>query len=247
MSLEKVIEYIQEEMKKRELSEQTNNLRKEVYEKIVIKKAEILSLEEAAEALEFVGMDSSFIRSKLEELKKELEINKEELAKQLEALISVKHKDDFVKLLKKTKFINNRAPINHSTFKKANEHVANLLQEVTNEELVLLSPYKVAELVESEKKIPAIGKFVDLYKPETAGTEIDGWIEKFAKKTDEAQQIRVHFTELSSGIFTEDMIQDIAIRWSRMIGLSGNLINDPETQEAVKEAMAIIRKNVAMI
>lgn len=252
MSLEKINEFVQEEMKKRELSEDMTKLQKDVYEKVVIKKAKILSLEESLKAIQFAQVEAPVIKETLDKLNKELEEDKEVLTKTFESMIVEANKEDFVKLLKKTKFIHREA-IDYKIFNNLRNETINIIKEKTNEELLLLSPYKVADLVQGERKLPAIGKFLDLYKPETQGTDIDGWINKYSKKEDDEQQIRVHFAEISNGgFFTDTMIEDIAIRWSIMIGLSGNMKNDPETQkpldpemqEAVKEVTSVIKNNV---
>ncbi|MCK2000114.1 hypothetical protein MZM54_01780 [[Brevibacterium] frigoritolerans] len=235
------IECVVSQLTNREVFGDLKELRIDVFEKIVKAKAQILSLEEATAAIKFANIEAPSITNKLIELKKELETANQELTGKLERLITEENKENFVKIVKKTKFIK-RAPVNHAFFANRNEYFNNSILEITNEELVLLSPYKVAELIRSEKKNPAIEKFVDLYKPEAMETEIEEWINKYAKQMDDAQNIIRHYLELPTVILLEDGVTDIAIRWSVMLGLSGDLENNKETQEAVEEASNIIKK-----
>ncbi|WP_456363888.1 hypothetical protein [Priestia aryabhattai] len=258
MSAEKVNEYLVKELQKREVSEVMKNLQKEIYEKIVIKDAQINSLEDAIKGLDFVDFEVPAVKMKLDRLREELANNKASLTLRVEELINDTYKEDFVKVAKKTKFLQKEL-ITHSTFSKINdhtiytEHILNLLEETTNEELLHLSPHNIAALIQSEKKHSQINKFVNLFKPETNETKIDDWITKFSKHKNisEHQQIRVHFTEVKAmlqiGFSTKEMLQDIAIQWSVRLGLSGDHKNDSETQKAVKEAIEIMKEEAALI
>jgi len=258
LETEQLNDYLIKELQKHEVSEVMKNLQKEVYEKIVLKETQINSLEDAIKAMNFVGLETSAVEIKLNELEKELANNKANLTLKVDELINDTYKEDFVKVAKKTKFLQKEL-ITHSTFSKINDHtihteyILNLLEVTTNEELLHLSPHNIAALIQSEKKHSQINKFVNLFKPETNETKIDNWINKFSKhkNVSEHQQIRVHFTELKGmlqiGFSTEEMLQDIAIQWSVRLGLSGDYKNDPDTQKAVKEAIDIMKEEAALI
>lgn len=241
MSMNQINENIAEQLKNRRVSVELMQLQVDVLEKIVKVKAQILSLEEATAAIQFANVEAPSIANKMVELRNDLEKTKQELADKLETFITEENKEDFVKIVKKTKFIK-RAPINHTFFANQNEYFNNSIIEITNEELVLLSPYKVAELIHTEKKNPAIKNFVELYKPEAMETDIDEWINKYAKQMDDTQNIIRHYLELPTVFLNEEGVKDIAFRWCIMLGLSEDLKNNKETQEAVEEASEIIKK-----
>ncbi|MDU9693689.1 hypothetical protein O0Q50_21160 [Priestia aryabhattai] len=258
MSLEKLNEHIQQELQKREVSQDMANLQKEVYELVVIREAKINSLQEALAAVKFVGVESPILEEELNALRQQLKKDKAYLTEKVESLINNTFKEDFIKITKKTKFLQKEL-ITHATFNKINEHtihtpyVLNLLKESTNEELLRLSPYKIAELIQTETKYSQIRKFVELYKLETKESKIDKWITTFAKNNDanEHQQIRLHFTEvkgmLQLGFSTTEMLQDIAVQWSIRLGYSGDVKNDADTQGAVKEVVNILKEEAAIV
>ncbi|MGN5650606.1 hypothetical protein [Bacillus sp. Brlt_9] len=245
MYSKEVVDYLNNEMKKRAVSEEMMELQKDVYDKVLIKNAKISSLQTAMEALEFSDMDSSTVAAKIEEFKSEAASDKEELTKKVEKLINNKeNKEDFIKVLKKTKFIK-REVIDHKTFKLTDGKVLNMIKEVINEELVLLSPYKVAELVASEKENPALMRFLDLYQPKNEGTEIDNWFKNYAKDESDFQQIRLHLKELENQIQLPDMVKEIAVRWTVMIGVGTE--NEEHFKKVVQEAVEIISKKAVII
>jgi len=258
LSLEKLNEHIQQELQKREVSETMANLQKEVYKLVVINEAKINSLQEALAAVKFVEVEAPILNEKLNELKAQLEKDKNYLTTKVEELVNNTFKEDFIKITKKTKFLQKEL-ITYATFNKINEHtihtpyVLNLLKEATNEELLRLSPYKIADLIHTETKYSQIRKFVELYKEETKESKIDKWITTFAKNNDanEHQQIRLHYTEvkgmLQMGFSTTEMLQDIAIQWSIRLGYSGDIKNDPGTQKAVKEVVNIMKEEAAIV
>ncbi|WP_088362502.1 hypothetical protein [Bacillus cereus] len=245
MYSKEVVDYLNNEMKKRAVSEEMMELQKDVYDKVLIKNAKIASLQTAMEALEFSDMDNSTVAAKIEELKSEAARDKEELIKKVEKLINNKeNKEDFIKVLKKTKFIK-REVIDHKTFKLTDGKVLNMIKEVINEELVLLSPYKVAELVASEKENPALMRFLDLYQSNNKGTEIDNWFKSYGKNESDYQQIRLHLQELENQILIPDMVKEIAVRWTVMIGVGTE--NEEHFKKVVEEAVEIISKKAVII
>ncbi|MED2737445.1 hypothetical protein [Bacillus toyonensis] len=245
MFSQEVVDHLNQEMQKRKVSEEMQELRKGVYDKIIIKNAIIYSLQSAMEAMEFSSMDSSSVATKIEELKNEAKRDKEELTKKVEELINNKeNKEDFIKILKKTKFIK-REVIDHKTFKLTDDKVLNMINEVINEELALLSPYKVAELVASEKNNPALKRFLDLYQPNTVGNEIDIWLNNYAVDESDFQQIRLHFMELENEIMIPTMAEQIATRWAVMIGVK--VENEEHLKKVVQEAVEIISKKAVII
>ncbi len=256
MSLEKINEYIKEEMKKKELKPEFLDIQKALFETFIIPKAQLSSLEEAKEAMTFAQVNTNEVDKKISELSSQKEKAREELITKFEKLVTRENKEELIKIFKKTKFIR-RETLNYKMFKNLRPEVERMIKEVTNEEMVKLSPYKVAEIVRDEAmKYPVIQKFCELYQPETVGTDIDIWISKYAKTEEDIQQIKLHFTEISnSGFLTESMISNIAVRWSIMLGLSGNLGVDPESKKpldqemtnAVKEVSLIIRNNAVAV
>jgi hypothetical protein len=240
-----VVDFFNQEMKNRNVSEEMQELRKDVYDKVVINNAKISSLQSAMEAMEFSSMDSSTVATKLEEIKNEVKRDKEELTKKVEEFINNKdNKKDFIKILKKTKFIK-REVIDHKTFKLSDDKVLNMIKEVINEELVLLSPYKVAELVASEKRNPDLMRFLDLYQPNTVGNEIDVWLKNYGVDESDFQQIRLHYQELETEIMIPTMAEDIATRWAVMIGIK--VENEEHLKKVVQEAVEIISKKAVII
>ncbi|MGF7535713.1 hypothetical protein AAGG74_18830 [Bacillus mexicanus] len=238
--------YIKNEKLKRSVSEEMKELLQNVYENLFIKNAQLKSLETSIEALGFAELDSSFVEQKKEELIEEIELNKSNLTTKVEKMITEENKEDFIKIIKKTKFIQ-REPFDFKFFTNMRSETVNAITEGVYEEVTKLSPYKIADLVQSEYKQPQIKKFLDLYKKNYLDSEISNWINQYGINKDDQQKILNHFDEIKTNVFlTEDMINRIAIRWSTMIGIEVSSPSEKD-KKAIEEVSEIIKNNAHCI
>lgn len=244
MSLEKINQYIQEELKKREVTQEMRSLQEQVYEEIVLIKSKINSLSLALQAAKFAELDTTYIKDGLDQLERKLSLNKENLRTKLEPMIIESYKEDFIKVVKKTKFLQGM-PITFEVFNNVNQRTLYLLEVDTNEELVKLLPYKIAELIKDERcKYTQIQKFVDLYSTQKEDEEITKWIDKYAKSTEDTQQVISHYYEilemLQETIFTSEMVENLVEQWCLRIGLPAYSDDTSVTKEAIKEMSEVI-------
>jgi len=252
VGMEKVNSYIESELEKRELSPVFKDLQAEVYLKIVYAKAALHSLREALKALEFantvVGFESLVdvedFKKQVIQLDKTLENNRKELQSKFQPLIGAEHKEDLIKLVKKTKF-KRGVVFDHKTFESLNDQRFGLVQVAVCEELLKLAPYEVSKIIEPERHIPEVAQFVDLYRPQMVDSDIDFWIKKYQKNDDEvgAQVVREHYIEImEEQCLFPQLLVDIVLRWATTIGMAGTL-DDDETKEAVQAALAFLKLN----
>lgn len=240
-------DFIKNEEIKRNVSDEMQTLLQKVYEKLFIKSAQLKSVETSIEALRFAGINISDLEHKKMKLSEEIDNNKVLLTSKVETMLTEKNKEDFIKIIKKTKFIQ-REPFDFKFFANMKSETVNAIKEGVYEELLKLSPYKIAALVRSETAThPQIRKFLDLYKEEYLESEILNWIKCYGSKTENQQQILTHFDDIKTqGFFTEDMIETVAARWARMIGINVSSPSDID-KKAITEVTEIIRNNVTIL
>jgi len=241
-----IVDFINEEKEKRKVSGEMQAMLDEVFEKIFMKKAKLRSIETAIDAMTFSDIDTKILEEQKDELVEEIDRDTDKLSKCIENMITPNFKDDFVKVLKKTKFIH-REPFDFRFFSNLRPETKRAIEEGINEELVKLLPYKVAELVKDEYKVPEINKFLTLYSVKLQSSEILMWIDKYAATKVEEQQILVHFDEIKNdGIYTDNMISEIAVRWAKMLGINVEKSTE-ENKKIIKEASELIRANANLI